>query len=61
MTLISGGTPFDLRHADAGPARSMPERGGGAGLALVRAWSHVLACDRNGSRNRLDLLVAIAR
>lgn len=32
-----------------------PDRGGGAGLRLVRAWSTILAYDRVDGRNRLFL------
>jgi serine/threonine-protein kinase RsbW len=56
LELISGGTPFDPRQAAHGP---VPARGGGAGLALVRAWSRILSSDHIGDRNHLRLLIPI--
>lgn len=56
LDLISGGTPFDPRQAEQQP---VPARGGGAGLALVRAWSRILSSDRIGERNHLRLLIPI--
>lgn len=55
LVLDSGGTPFDPREARAD--RAIPDRGGGAGLALVRAWSRIEASESVDGRNRLRLLV----
>ena len=55
LVLESGGTPFDPREAQAD--RPMPERGGGAGLALVRVWARIEASESSGGRNRLQLLI----
>lgn len=55
LSLESGGTPFDPRGAQAD--RPVPDRGGGAGLALVRAWSRIEASESIGGRNRLRLLI----
>jgi anti-sigma regulatory factor (Ser/Thr protein kinase) len=47
------GIAFDPRAAaDAGPNL---ERGGGAGLALIRGWSDIESYRRVGARNRLVL------
>lgn len=48
------GPPFDPRGVAAidGPN---PERGGGVGLALIRAWAEILDYRSQGGRNRLDL------
>lgn len=48
------GPPFDPRSAGAieGPNA---ERGGGVGLALIRAWANVVDYRREGGRNRLEL------
>jgi anti-sigma regulatory factor (Ser/Thr protein kinase) len=47
------GVAFDLRSAeDTGPNL---ERGGGAGIALIRSWSEVESYERRAGRNRLVL------
>jgi serine/threonine-protein kinase RsbW len=51
--------PFDPRvdrRADL-----PPDRGGGAGLAMVRAWSTIEAYERVGGRNTLRLLIGYDR
>lgn len=55
LVLESGGTPFDPREAQAD--RALPERGGGAGLAFVRAWSRIESSASISGRNRLQLLI----
>jgi len=50
--------PFDPRGATA-PDSVPPARGGGAGLALVRAWCNIVAYDRIGAENRLSLELAV--
>ena len=52
--LVDNGAPFDLRLAPE-PGELPPERGGGAGLALVRAWAQVETYARVDDRNRLEL------
>ncbi len=56
LTLTDSGTPFDPREAKA-PAEIPPERGGGAGIALVRAWASITGYDCIDGRNRLRLVV----
>ena len=56
LTLIDEGAPFDPRRAPP-PGDLPPDRGGGAGLALVLAWSRELNYTRVGRRNRLELVV----
>jgi serine/threonine-protein kinase RsbW len=46
--------PFDPR-AVADPVVPRADRGGGVGLALVRAWSEIRSYERNGGVNRLEL------
>ena len=47
------GTPFDPRRlSDVGLP---PERGGGAGLRLVKAWSTITGYEITPGRNRLSL------
>jgi anti-sigma regulatory factor (Ser/Thr protein kinase) len=49
VTISDGGAPFDPRGARfEGPN---PERGGGVGLALVMAWTHIASYRRRGGRN----------
>ena len=57
LVLESGGTPFDPREARTD--RPLADRGGGAGLALVRAWSRIEASESAGGRNRLQLLIPL--
>jgi anti-sigma regulatory factor (Ser/Thr protein kinase) len=53
ITVTDAGRVFDPRTATfEGPN---PDRGGGAGLELVRAWSRVAAYGRRTARNRLVL------
>ena len=54
VTLEDESAAFDPRTA---PLCDMPnpDRGGGVGLALVKAWSEIVAYDREGERNRLVL------
>ena len=54
LVLVDNGAPFDLRLAPE-PGELPPERGGGAGLALVRAWAQVETYARVDDRNRLEL------
>ena len=57
VTQTDAGRPFDPRAAAAfeGPN---PDRGGGAGLELVRAWSQIADYRRRRGRNRVVLVVA---
>ena len=57
VVLIDEAKPFDPRTAPHVGAVPNMERGGGAGLAIVRAWSRILTYSRIGGRNRLELLV----
>lgn len=53
LVVEDSGVPFDPRSADLdGP---VPERGGGAGLALVRAWCETLDYRVEPSVNRFEL------
>ncbi len=54
MVLTDPGPPFDPRTA-APPGELPPERGGGAGLAMVQAWAHIESYVRYGGINRLML------
>jgi serine/threonine-protein kinase RsbW len=54
ITVEDDGVPFDPRAARA-QGLPNPERGGGVGLALVKAWTDILAYNRENGRNRLVL------
>lgn len=53
LVLEDGGAPFDPRQA--GSVEPNEERGGGVGLALVRAWPEQLTYWPGPPTNRLDL------
>lgn len=54
MTIEDNSISFDPRTVTL---RELPnlERGGGVGLALVRAWTDIVAYSRENGRNRLVL------
>ncbi|HET6971176.1 MAG TPA: ATP-binding protein, partial [Phenylobacterium sp.] len=57
LTASDAGVAFDPRTAHfEGPN---PERGGGAGLALIAAWCRVAAYRRRGGRNHLVFEMAL--
>ena len=55
VTIADRGQYFDPRSAEI--SEIVPERGGGAGLALIRAWSAIRDYTRVDGANRLDLLL----
>jgi serine/threonine-protein kinase RsbW len=57
LVLIDGGIAFDPRVADAGAA--IPDRGGGAGLNLVRAWATIVDYHSDGDRNRMEVSIPV--
>lgn len=54
LILSDSGIPFDLRDADAADMPNM-DRGGGAGIALIRAWAEVIDYSSADGVNRLEL------
>lgn len=54
LEMRDGGRFFDPRAADL-PGDLPPERGGGAGIALVRAWATITGYERVDGRNHLRL------
>lgn len=57
VVLTDPGPPFDPRVAPP-PGDLPPERGGGAGLAMVQTWAHIESYVRYGGINRLTLRLA---
>jgi serine/threonine-protein kinase RsbW len=55
LTLTDSGITFDPRDAEI--SDMIPERGGGAGLALVRTWAHIIDYERAEGRNVLRLVI----
>lgn len=53
LILEDGGKPFDPRRAEA--PELPPDRGGGAGLAMIRAWAKIEDYRPDGGINRLIL------
>ncbi|MFZ4688875.1 MAG: ATP-binding protein [Polymorphobacter sp.] len=59
--LADPGAPFDPRTAAFTATERPPARGGGAGLALVRAWATIDGYSRADGRNLLQLTLACHR
>ena len=57
ITIRDPGTAFDPRTAQ--PARQRPERGGSAGIDIVRAWAVFLDYEATSDGNRLELLLPV--
>jgi len=57
VTIVDPGSPFDPRSAP--PKRERPERGGGAGIDIVRSWAQFVAYDVTADGNRLELLLPL--
>lgn len=57
ITLRDPGTPFDPRSAPTPRAR--PERGGSAGIDIVRAWAVFVDYQTSNEGNRLELLLPV--
>jgi len=57
IIIADPGKPFDPRSA--APRRERPERGGGAGIDIIRAWAQVVDYAVNRDGNRLELKLPI--
>ena len=53
ILLTDGGAPFDPRTAPPEPVHK--ERGGGAGIQIVRNWADIVDYRRVDGRNQLEL------
>jgi serine/threonine-protein kinase RsbW len=57
LILTDPGKPFDPRQAP--PKQQPPERGGGAGIDIVRAWAQFVDYTVTPEGNRLELVLPI--
>ena len=58
LVIENQGPAFDpRRHSDG---NDIPDRGGGAGLRLVAAWSEIVSYDSAGANNRLELRIPLS-
>ena len=57
ITLVDPGEPFDPRSAR--PEQEPPERGGGVGIEIVRAWAKFIDYQVLPEGNRLELLLGL--
>ena len=57
ITLRDPGTPFDPRSAPT--LRERPERGGNAGMDLIRAWAAFVDYEVTEEGNRLELVLPV--
>lgn len=55
IIIADPGTPFDLRTAVT--KRDRPDRGGGAGLDIIRSWARVIDYAVTPDSNRLELVL----
>lgn len=53
IALSDTGIAFDLRTAESGD--DVPDRGGGAGIDLIKAWAEIVDYESKGGQNRLLL------
>jgi serine/threonine-protein kinase RsbW len=58
LTLGDGGVPFDPTIL-LEPQMMPPERGGGAGLALVQSWASAMSYRRIDGRNILKVVIPV--
>ena len=57
IVIVDPGQPFDPRSAPT--PRERPERGGGAGIDIVRAWAEFVDYSLIPEGNRLELLLPV--
>ncbi|MDB5686944.1 MAG: anti-sigma regulatory factor [Rhizorhabdus sp.] len=58
IVLTDPGAPFDLRSHNSD--EPIPDRGGGAGIDLIQAWTRILAYGSESGRNRIELWMPVA-
>ena len=57
IVIVDPGPPFDPRSAPTPSER--PERGGGAGIDIVRAWAEFVDYSQISEGNRLELMLPV--
>lgn len=57
ITLVDPGSPFDPRSEP--PGGEIPQRGGGAGIEIVRAWAQITGYAVTAEGNRLEFLLPL--
>ena len=57
VTLVDRTPPFDPRLAP--PGEQNPERGGGVGVDIVRAWAQIIGYEVTADGNRLEFLLPL--
>ncbi len=57
MVITDPGQPFDPRSLSA--MVEVPERGGGAGIGIIRGWARIVDYDVTSGGNRLELLLPL--
>ena len=57
VMIVDPGPPFDPREIPAKVER--PERGGGAGIGIMRAWAQFVSYEAVAEGNRLELLLPL--
>lgn len=59
IVIVDSGEPFDPRSSPPGGMRA--DRGGGAGIDIVRAWAEIIHYSVTSEGNRLALLLPIGQ
>ena len=57
VAILDSGNPFDPWTAPR--SRDLTDRGGGAGIDIVRAWAHFLGYSSAEGQNRLEFLLPL--
>lgn len=57
IIIADPGKPFDPRSVE--PGRERPERGGGAGIDIIRSWAQFVDYSATKEGNRLELMLPI--
>ena len=58
VSIEDEGPSFDPRHGPG--AGNIPDRGGGAGLRLVAAWSEIVGYESSDGRNRIEFRMPLS-
>ncbi len=58
ISIVDPGTPFDPRQPRGKTAQ--PDRGGGAGIDIIRSWALITSYEVTDEGNRLELFLPLA-